>query len=154
MILFQLRCARDHQFEAWFKDSATFDRQARKRQVTCPVCGNDKVTKAPMAPHVSTRKAVAPAGAREGGSGDDAPSAVDPAQDAARQVMEALGRVRKHVEENFEHVGDRFAEEARAIHYGEAERRDIYGDATDKEARDLNEEGITVRRIPWPKRDA
>lgn len=127
MIKYDLLCRKDHRFEGWFASSAAFEEQAARSKVACPVCNSKKVTKAPMAPSVS--------------KAGDAPS---PAE-----MRQALMKLRKHVETNAEHVGPRFAEEARAIHYGDADDRPIYGDATPEESQDLRDEGIPVAAIPW-----
>lgn len=136
MIRFTLNCSRDHAFEGWFKDGATFERQAEARGITCPICGDDAIRKAVMAPAVARSTAREPA----------------PGEAAARRaaLIAALRQVRAHVEQNFENVGERFAEEARRIHYGEAETRDIFGQATLAEAKELHEEGIPVRPLPEP----
>jgi len=135
MILFDLRCAREHVFEGWFRDGDAYEAQAAAHEIVCPVCGDATVAKAPMSPAIA-------GGARE------AP------RERTRQVIEGLKALRAHVEANFDHVGPRFAEEARRIHYGEAEHRDIYGTASDQEAAALGEEGITVGRLPWlPRHD-
>lgn len=133
MIRYDLTCRKDHRFEGWFASSAAYDEQAAKGAVACPVCNSRKVAKAPMAPSVaktpSTRastKALTPAAMRA-----------------------ALVELRRHVEGNAEHVGENFADEARAIHHGEAEDRPIYGDTTPEEGEALAEEGIQVARIPW-----
>lgn len=145
MILYDLRCDKGHVFEAWFADRATFDDQAKAGIVTCPTCASVKVEKAPMAPRINkgADKAAKPAAAM--------------AQRTAvmGEAMSALRELREKVEQNFEHVGGRFPEEARKIHYGEAEERNIYGDATEAEAKGLAEEGVEVQRIPWlPDHDA
>ena len=136
MIHFQLKCSRDHEFEAWFRSSASFAEQVKRGDVDCPVCGDIKITKALMAPNIATSKKPAP----------------DPSENRARevaqQILEAAGKLRKVVEENCEYVGDNFAEEARAIHYGETEERGIFGEATDKEVEQLDEEGIQTTRLP------
>jgi len=133
MILYSLRCSADHEFEAWFRDGRTFDRQAKAAEIACPECGDTEIVKAPMAPSVGRKRSE--------------PSAAD--------VRRLLQQVRKHVETNCEHVGERFAEEARKIHCGEAPARGIYGDATDEEHQSLREEGIEVHRVPWvPPNDA
>jgi len=138
MIVFDLRCGKDHVFEAWFKDSAAFAAQSDAGEVVCPVCGNTKVEKAPMAPRLST-----------GSRNDDGPST------KMVQFVQAMGELRKHVEENCDYVGDKFAEEARKIHYGEADPHSIYGEATGEEAEALSDEGIEVQKIPWvPQHDA
>lgn len=136
MIVFDLRCDQAHVFEAWFPDSKTFERQAKKGQVTCPVCGDTKVEKALMAPNIST------------GRKKDAEK--EKAQ--AAKVMQALSEVRRQVEENCDYVGPQFAEEARKIHYGETDERGIYGEATKEESKELADEGIEVGVIPWVPR--
>ena len=132
MIVYALRCVDDHVYEAWFKDSAAFDAQAREGKLTCPVCLSHKVEKAPMAPalgnSVGERNAPSPADMRR-----------------ARQFMTGL---RKYMEENAENVGRRFPEEARKIHYGETEERPIYGEASLVEAKELIEEGVDVAPLP------
>jgi len=145
MILYDLRCDKGHVFEAWFADRATFDDQAKAGIVTCPTCASTKIEKAPMAPRINkgADKAVKPA------------AAVARRTAVMGEAMSALRELREKVEQNFEHVGERFPEEARKIHYGEAEERNIYGDATEAEAKELAEEGVEVQRIPWlPDHDA
>jgi len=139
MIKYELKCRKDHVFEAWFYDSATYDKQAAGGKIVCPVCNSRKITKAPMAPRIGKSKGeVAAAEAKE-----------------VAVAMKALRELRGHVEKNADYVGDQFAEEARKIHYGEADKRNIYGEATKEEARELTEEGIDVAMIPWvPRGDA
>jgi hypothetical protein len=159
MILYRLRCSKGHEFESWFKDSKSYDRQEKKSLIGCAVCGDAKVTRALMAPRLGTKgnrkKSGVPAVV-------EAPAPVpSPAQQQAGQQMAALARhmpkelreallkVRAEVEKNCEHVGDKFAEEARKIHYGESDKRGIYGETTDEEAEALAEEGIEFGRLPW-----
>ncbi len=136
MIVFDLKCAKDHVFEAWFSDSAGFEAQRDAGDVVCPVCGNTKVEKSLMSPNV-------PAKARNAG-----PSSTEAAQAAAQMLYQ----MRDHVEKNSDYVGDKFAEEARKIHYGETKKRDIYGEATPEEATELREEDIDFGVLPWPDR--
>lgn len=139
MILFDLRCSRGHGFEAWFRDGVSFDRQIEEGEVVCPVCGDADVAKAMMAPALARRR-------------DDAP--VDAKQRAAK-ALALLRAAHHHVAQHFEHVGERFAEEARRIHDGEAERRAIYGEASLAEARTLVDDGIEVGVLPpLPPEDA
>ena len=135
MILYQLRCVEGHGFEAWFRDGETYDRQSAAGEVTCPVCGCCEVSKAPMAPRVARSR-----------SGEES------VRKTWSAMQQSLRELRRHVEANCENVGDGFAEEARKIHYGEVERRNIYGDATEEETKQLDEEGIEIQRIPWPAR--
>jgi len=134
MILFQLRCDQDHQFEGWFKSNDAYDQQLTAGHLSCPVCGSAKVAKAIMAPRLNKA------------TGD----ALD-VQDAARQVRRALGEFRKQVETSCDYVGEKFPEEARKIHYGEAEARPIYGEASQDQAAELREEGVAFQSIPWVK---
>lgn len=127
MILYDLRCGQDHGFEGWFRDSKAYDGQRRAGRVVCPVCGDKKVRKAPMAPRVAKGRA--------GGS--------------EAEALAALRQMRRQVEANCDYVGERFAEEARKIHYGETEKRGIYGEATESASKELADEGIEVGRIPW-----
>ncbi len=133
MILFDLKCAHDHPFEGWFPDSKAFERQRRGDEIRCPVCGASDVEKALMAPNVATSKR------KEAGREEQ----------KAAAAMAMLSKMREHVESNCDYVGPEFAEEARKIHYGETEKRDIYGEATDGDAKELEEEGIEFGRIPW-----
>ncbi|MBM3565529.1 MAG: DUF1178 family protein [Alphaproteobacteria bacterium] len=142
MILYQLRCDKGHEFEAWFKGIAGFDEQSRQGKVECPFCGTVKVAKAPMAPSVV------------GGRDKSAPPAEEPTQAVAEQVADAVRKLRRHVEDNCDYVGGAFPDEARRIHYGEAEDRGIYGETTPDEARALDEEGIEIFPLPGrPRRD-
>ena len=149
MILYQLRCADEHSFEAWFRDSASYDLQARSGDVECPYCGSTNVSKAPMAPHIGSSKS------REVGA--EAPQEVDErrASEVAQQILDAVGRIREYAEQNFENVGDDFADEARKIHYGDEPERGIYGKATEQDVAELEEEGIDFVRLPGaPRRNS
>jgi hypothetical protein len=135
MILFDLRCANGHDFDAWFRDSVTFDQQAEAGAISCAVCGDTAVSKALMTPAVAS-----------GPKRDERQAA---------KVLKALRAMQHHIESNFDHVGRRFPEEARKIHYGEAEKRSIYGEATRAEAKELVDEGVEVSRVPWlPPQDS
>ncbi len=101
MILYDLKCRKDHVFETWFRDSAAYDEQAAAGAIACPTCGSRKV------------------------------------------------------EKNCDYVGGNFAEEARKIHYGEQDPRNIYGETSDQQAKELHEEGVSFNRIPWaPRQDS
>jgi len=130
MILFSLRCASGHEFEGWFRDGDGFETQQKAGEIACPHCGDAQVEKAVMAPRI-------------GRSRDNTP-ALSPAQ-----MRAALVELRRQVEANCDYVGERFAEEARRIHHGEADPHGIYGEASDDESRELAEEGISFGRIPW-----
>jgi hypothetical protein len=139
MILYELKCKHDHQFEAWFRDSATFDAQRKARKVDCPFCGSTKIEKAPMAPRLVRGKG-------EWGSAEKR------AREVARKILDDVKALRAVVEQNCDYVGDQFAEEAKRIHYGEADERGIYGEATEEESEDLQKHEIKYARIPWVAR--
>ncbi|GAB4373509.1 MAG: DUF1178 family protein [Kiloniellaceae bacterium] len=152
MIVFDLKCRKDHVFEAWFPDSASFAEQVAGGKVLCPVCGSKKVAKALMAPNVVAKKGrdAAPAPAEAGGKAPE--MALADAQQAG-QLRRLLRALRDHVEQNCDYVGGAFAEEARKIHYGETDPRGIYGETSEEEARELQDEGIEVARVPWLPRE-
>ena len=135
MINFNLTCSKGHEFGGWFPNSDSFDEQVKKKQITCPTCGDTAVSKSIMAPAVAAKSAVK-----------------QERKAKAAKMREMLTELRDHVEKNFDNVGDEFPEEARKIYYGETEARDIYGNATDEEAEKLLEEGLPVGRLPWIKR--
>jgi hypothetical protein len=156
MILYRLRCSKGHEFDSWFKDGKTYERQEKKSLVGCAVCGDAKVTRALMSPRLGTkgnRKAVATevpaATAPASVPAAEPPEVAALARKMPKELREALLKVRAEVEKNCEHVGDKFADEARKIHYGESDKRGIYGETTDKEAEALAEEGIEFGRLPW-----
>ncbi len=137
MIKYALICDQDHEFEAWFGSSDDYDKQRKRGFVDCPLCGSNKVEKMLMAPGVSGTKKSADV---------DVPMTTMPQMPA--EMVEKLREIKKHVEANSENVGDKFPEEARKIHYGEAEARGIYGKASIEEAASLAEEGVEVMPIP------
>lgn len=143
MICFSLVCGNDHGFEGWFRDGVTFDRQASEGAIACPECGDHAVRKAMMAPAVvrsgSRAREVAEPAARLAAMPDEAKAAI---------MIAMVRKMREHVETHFENVGERFPDEARRIHYGDAAEREIYGKASLEEARELVEEGIGVHLLP------
>lgn len=139
MIKYRLRCANGDEFEGWFRSIDDYDAQAAAGALACPICGDEDVRKAMMAPAIVKR------GARSG-SADAAPAAV--AARVQAKAMEFAARTRAHVERHFDYVGDKFADEARRIHNGDAEARGIYGEATAREARALAEDGVAFAPLP------
>lgn len=134
MIKYALQCDAAHEFEGWFGASADYDDQVQRGLIQCPVCGSTGVSKQIMAPAVAGTKA------------QRAAPAVDPKM--REMMMTAMGEVRRHVEENFDNVGDAFAKEARAIHEGKSEERGIYGEASPAEVKALVEDGVRVAPLP------
>ncbi len=157
MIRYDLKCQSNHRFDAWFRNSAAFDDQVVAGEIACPECGSGKIEKAPMAPSIarasskSQREETPPVS----DGNDEMTSLAETKQTAvAGKLREALFEMRRHVEANADNVGDKFAEEARKIHKGESEDRNIYGETSESEAQALEEEGVPFSRIPWPKHDS
>jgi hypothetical protein len=137
MKVYDLRCIHGHGFEAWFGSAEAYESQREAGLVVCPICEATDVERAPSAPRLNLAGAHAPA------------PAVHDAPRAAFQA--ALMRMARHVVANTEDVGERFAEEARAMHYERSSRRAIRGQATGEEARELADEGIEVLPLPFAK---
>jgi hypothetical protein len=155
MILYDLKCSQGHQFEAWFKDSNTYDTQAKRNIIECPLCSDTSIEKAIMSPRVSssTRKKGLEFEQSQKKVSRNKGFNVDPSKtsEVARKIQDAANQIQEYIEKNCEDVGINFADEARAIHYGETEERGIYGVATTSEIKDLTEEDIPISRIPWKK---
>ena len=134
MIQYSLRCERGHQFEAWFKSAAAFDEQQGRGIIDCAICGSNEVEKALMAPAVSR-------------AGSDKVAVSNMSPDLVR-IRELLRQFRQKVTSEADYVGDKFAEEARKIHFEEVEPRGIYGQATRDEVIGLQEEGIEFMPLP------
>lgn len=134
MIRFSLHCEHGHEFEGWFRSNDDFDTQKKRGFVECPDCGSGKVDKALMAPAVSTSRRQEKIALAMG--------------ERQKQAMAELKAVSEKLRENADYVGDKFAEEARRIHFGEVEARGIYGEATADEARGLIEDGVDFMPIP------
>jgi hypothetical protein len=162
MIRYALNCDQGHAFESWFANSAAYDKQAKRGLVACPACGSVKVEKAIMAPSLA-------ANVGQNGTADPRPPTpaapapppppLQPApmppktpvammSTAERELRHKLKELRDHITKNAHYVGPRFPEEARKIHYGEAEHRSIYGEASPEEAQQLHEEGIEFHPLP------
>lgn len=135
MISFSLTCSEGHAFEGWFANSAAFDSQQAEGTLFCPLCGTADVSKALMAPAIAT-----------GRKKESVRVAANIPDDA--EAIAALRKIRQDLTENAEYVGKRFAEEARKIHYQEAEKRGIYGEASSDEVRSLIDEGIEFHPLP------
>lgn len=157
MIKYTLRCSKDHRFDSWFRDSATYEKQEKRRLLECPVCGDSRVERALVAPNVSAKgnRKADPIGARRR-TEEAATPAEAPAQPVATvppnmppELRKVLLELRGQVEKNCDYVGDKFADEARKIHYGETDKRGIYGETSDEEASALADEGIEFGRLPW-----
>ncbi len=174
MIRYSLSCDAGHAFETWFRNSDECDSQCAQGLVACPICGSAAVGKSLMAPAVSTSRKKAeiqslpvpqlsevpaagvPAGpgagstvsvpAASSGAGNGAGMMVSEAERA--EVLGKLRELKAEIVKNSDYVGDSFAEEARKIHYGEAESRNIYGETKLDEAKELLDEGISILPLP------
>jgi len=147
MIRYALHCEHGHAFESWFKNSAAYDKQAKRNLVTCPICGSAKVEKAIMAPRLAgAKKRVQAEPPAASGVTEKAPVAMVSPQE--RELRVKLKELREHLTKNADHVGAKFPEEARKMHYGEIEHRSIYGEASPDEAKALAEEGIEFHPLP------
>lgn len=139
MIKFTLKCAADHRFESWFQNSEAFDKLQNAGLISCSVCGEANVEKAIMAPRVA--KSV-----RENFKTQEDEN---PLSAPLSEAEQAIRELRTKIEANSEDVGENFANEARAMHYGETPTRSIIGAARPKEAKELLDEGIPVAPLPW-----
>jgi hypothetical protein len=151
MIRYSLHCEQGHSFESWFQSSSAYDTQVKRKLVACPVCGSAKVEKAIMAPRIVSKKGR-----------DRAPVPVETAAPAEapatestslmmaqeRELRAKIKELRDHIVKNADNVGERFPNEARAMHYGDKEHRPIYGEASPDEARALIDEGVEVSPLP------
>ena len=156
MIRYALACRQGHEFESWFQHSDAFDEQTKRGLIACPTCGSTEVEKALMAPRLSRAVAESKRAAagdavesdqKAAASGAKAPVAIMSPQE--RELRKMLKELREQLTKSAEHVGPRFPEEARKMHYGESEVRNIYGEASVDEAKALHEEGISA--FPLPK---
>jgi hypothetical protein len=131
MIRYALKCVGDHRFEAWFSNSEAYDKQRKRRLIECPECGSHNVSKQIMAPAVraSGEKSV------------DSPEAM---------AAKVASQIRRHIAETHDYVGNRFADEARSMFYGETDVRPVWGEVTPDVAQELHEEGVPALPLPKP----
>ena len=132
MILFNLRCLNDHNFEAWFKDSKEFEKQQKKALINCPICEDSSISKSLMTPNLGKKS-----------NSRSAKKVIN------KTLINKISKFKKIVEKNFEYVGDNFTEEAKKIKYGETDNRAIYGEASIEQAKELIEEDIEFQPLPW-----
>ena len=134
MIQYSLHCAKGHRYDAWFKSAAAFDEQQARGLVSCAVCGDGAIEKAPMAPAVART--------------DGEKVSFSSGHPDAAKLRELIRAYRQNVTSEADYVGDRFAEEARKIHFEEAEARGIYGEATRDEVAGLLDDGVDFMPLP------
>ena len=150
MIVFDLKCGgQGHVFEAWFGSSADYEDQRSRGLLSCPLCGDMQVTKAVMAPAVAPKGNSRTVPALQPRT-DEAPVAVTGDQARLRELMQTLAQAQTKVLEGSTWVGRDFAEQARAMHYGEQDRSSIHGEVAPDEARALISEGVEVAPLPFP----
>ena len=144
MVIYDLTCESGHRFEGWFSGPENYQEQLSRNQIECPVCASTAITKLPHTCAVHKKKEEAPAPPAQ---------RPKPAMPTPEQFREALIRVHHYVQNNFEDVGSRFAEEARRIHDGEADERPIHGTATSEERESLDDDSIPYMTLPKPELD-
>ena len=138
MIRYNLRCERSHTFESWFQSSSAYESQEKRKLVSCPSCGSTKVERAIMAPQIVSNKSHAePAPSPAASTEVTAPTAMPLMMAQERELRAKIKELRDHIVKNADNVGERFPNEARAMHYGDKEHRPIYGEASPDEARSL-----------------
>ena len=139
MIKYNLKCNNEHEFESWFSDSKEFDNLKKKRLLECIFCLSKKVEKSIMAPMITSTK--------------QNNSEIKTLEENLVNEKSKLLQLRKFVENNFEYVGDNFSRKVREVYYDKSNEKTIYGTTTQKERRELDEEGIDLMSIPWLSKD-
>ena len=139
MIKFDLKCENHHIFEASFDDSVSFEKQRKKKLIDCPFCGSSKVFKSVMAPNIASKSNRIAKQKRN-------------QEKVFANYSKQINKLKEEVKKNYTYVGKKFPEEARKIHYGEKEDKPIYGEATERESKDLIDEGIPLIRLPFEKK--
>ena len=157
MKVLDLQCRQGHSFEGWFGSQDDYDAQRARGLITCPMCNDSEITKMLSAPRLNLGHSHVPAhGQAEAGASPQVAGATPPAVSAPEgtnpivQMQAAFMHMVRHVMAHTEDVGTQFAEEARKIHYGERQERNIRGQATREETEALLEEGIDVLPLPLP----
>ena len=139
MIVFDLRCASGHVFEAWFGSSDAFEDQRGRGLLSCPICGAGDIAKAVMAPNIATK-----------GNSQVPVSSETPSPAVMKAAMQALAQAQRKALEKSEWVGSAFADRARAMHVGDADPAPIHGQATVGQAKELADEGVAIAPLPFP----
>ena len=140
MIKFDLVCENEHIFEASFDDSSSFEKQKKKKLIECPLCSSSNISKSVMAPNISNKSSSSIKINREKNK-------------LFSNYNKQINKIKSEIEKNFTYVGKKFPEEARKIHYGEVKDKPIYGEATEKESQELVDEGISLVKLPFSKKE-
>jgi hypothetical protein len=142
MIKYNLECSCGESFESWFQNSNEYEKLLKKNLINCYVCGSTKtVKKSMMAPSVATSKTSA------------TEKNTEQKKEFLKNVKSKIKELNDYVAKNAEYVGDKFVSEVRSIHYDKKQKRNIYGNATLEETKELQEEGIDVATIPWVQKE-
>tara|TARA_B100000579_G_scaffold340138_1_gene291667 strand:- start:369 stop:791 length:423 start_codon:yes stop_codon:yes gene_type:complete len=139
MIKYNLKCDNNHEFESWFSDSNEFNKLNKKKLLECIYCSSNKIQKSIMSPMVSGTKLK-----------EDKINLLD--QKLLNEKNQLI-KLRKHIEKNFEFVGDKFSEKVRDVYYDKESKKSIYGTTTPEQKKELEEEGIDLLSIPWVSKD-
>ncbi len=139
MIKYNLKCDNNHEFESWFSDSNEFNKLNKKKLLECIYCSSRKIQKSIMSPMVSGTKL-----------NEDKINLLD---QKLLSEKDQLIKLRKHIEKNFEFVGDKFSEKVRDLYYDKDSKKSIYGTTTTEERKELEEEGIDLLSVPWVSKD-
>ena len=140
MIKFDLICENEHIFEASFDDSMSFENQRKKKLIECPLCNSSEISKSVMAPNISNKSTSSSKINRK-------------KNELFSNYNKQLNRIKTEIEKNFTYVGKKFPEEARKIYYGEAKDKPIYGEASEKESKELIDEGIELIQLPFKQNE-
>lgn len=150
MIVYDLQCRPgEHRFEGWFKSSEDFEQQQKRGLLACPACGSVAIHKAVQAPRLARKTSQLPSLERQAPT-PQAPVANAPLPPQALELVNRLAQLQSEALKSSRYVGGKFAEDARAMHYGEREHEVIHGQASPEEARELVEEGIAITPLPFP----
>ena len=169
MIIFDLICTNNHIFEGWFSSSKDYETQKENKLLLCPSCGSEDIKKSVMAPNIglkTNQKKISPPQSlpapqsmkqttpHTAVDAESKPIAANSISDTPtinqNEAARALAKVQEAVLKESVWVGNKFSQEARSMHYGEADKRKIHGHATQKEAHELQEEGIEIAALPLP----
>ena len=138
MIKYNLKCDKNHEFESWFSDSNEFEKLKKKKLLECIYCSSNEICKSIMAPMISVTKKK---------------SQLKNLEKKFKNQKKQLIQLRKYIENNFEFVGENFSKKVREIYYDKKSKKTIYGTTTQKERKELADEGIDLISVPWVDKD-
>ena len=140
MIKFDLICENDHIFEVSFDDSSSYEIQKKKKLIECPFCNSLKISKSVMAPNVTNKSS-------------STMKTTNKQDKLFSNYNKQINKIKSEIEKNFKYVGKKFPEEARKIYYGETKDEPIFGEATEKESKELLDEGISLVKLPFSNKE-